>query len=334
MSMGDQTAFNRGDIIFKEGSYGSSIYKVVSGQVAVYAKYGTEAEKLLTELRAGDYFGEMAVIEITTRSATVVAAEDGTRVLEIDATDLGGYLKEHGDEMNGIARHLSRRLRELTMDYTEVCDTLRELGRLDTSKDRVGEGLFSRIKKFARVYLLGQNPVEAAAEPVRVESTPDEGLALHGMQYRAHDLIFREGDRSDCMYYIHEGRLGVYSAYGTEKQKLLTELGSGAFFGEMGLFERRHRTATLVALEDNTFVEAIYEDDLSAMYQQNPAMAMLLLQHLSSRLRKLTQDYLKACRLLSETEKEIEENQERITPEMLLQAEQLNRLLLVPEMMY
>ena len=336
MSGNGQMTCKKGDVIFREGDYGSSIYRVISGSVAVYARYGEEDQKLLTTLRKGDYFGEMAVIEITQRSATVVAAEDGTRISEIDAFDLSGYLEEHPGEMNHLARHLSRRLRELTGDYTEVCDTLRELGRLDTSADKLGEGLLARMKKFARAYLLGRKDGEEVAEPIVCAASHSFGreLALHGLEYRANDVIFREGDRSACMYYVHEGRLGVYTGWGTEKQRLLTELTGGSFFGEMGLFEGRHRTATIVALEDDTFLEAIYESDLDAIYEKNPPMALLVLQHLSSRLRKLTGDYLKACKTLAETEREIEERQQLLSPEVLLRAETLNQLLLAPEILY
>lgn len=324
-----------GDIIFREGDYGSGIYRVLTGAAEVYANYGKDEQKLLTELHAGDYFGEMAVIEITRRSATIVAAEDDTRIEVIDATDLSGYLSEHRGAINGIARHLSRRLRELTGDYTEVCDTLRELGRLDRSNDGVSLSLMERIKKFARVHLLGGVP-EDFAEPtptVRSQkwacpSALDEGA------YRKGDIIFREGDRSDCMHYIQEGRVGIYTGYGTERQKLLTELSPEMFFGEMGLFEGMQRTATAVALEDDTCTEPIRERDLDALYAQNPAMALMVLQHLSGRLRRLTVDYLKACRTLAETQREIDAGKEVLSPEAFAQAAYMSELLLAPEVLY
>lgn len=326
----------KGEVIFAEGAYGSSIYRILSGAASVYANFGKEDEKLLTELHRGDYFGEMAVIEITRRSATVVAAEEGTRLAEIDASDLSAYLEAYPGETNGMARHLSRRLRELTGDYTEVCDTLRELGRLDTSADQLNEGLLKRIKKFARVYLLNRDPVGETAEPVVhvAAQNCDKALALHSVEYREGDVIFREGDRSDCMYYIHDGRVGIFTAYGTQKQRLLTELTSSMFFGEMGLFDGLQRTATAVALENDTYLEILYEKDLGALFEKNPEMALMVLQHLSSRLRRLTKDYLRACKTLAETEKEIEERKAVLTPEVIARAEYLNRLLLDPEVLY
>jgi CRP-like cAMP-binding protein len=326
----------KGDVVFREGDAGSSIYQVLSGSAAVIANYGTEDEKVLTELHAGDYFGEMAVIEIARRSAAVVATEDRTSIAEVDASDLSGYLEEHKGETGAIARHLSRRLRELTTDYTEVCDTLRELGRLDTSVDKLNKGLADRIKHFARIYLLHRNDAGEVAEPavhVAAQSCGKE-LALRGAEYRRGDVIFREGTASDCMYYIYDGRVGIYTGYGTDKQKLLTELGSEMFFGEMGLFEDLQRTATAVTLEDDTYVEMIYEKDLDVIFEKNPTMAMMILQHLSSRLRRLTTDYLRACGTLAEAEKEIEERQAMLTPDTLARAAYMNQLLLSPEILF
>ncbi|MBQ9458662.1 MAG: cyclic nucleotide-binding domain-containing protein [Oscillospiraceae bacterium] len=331
-----EITFQKGGVIIREGDFDANIYKLLSGCAAVYANYGKEGEKLLTELREGDYFGEMAVIEITRRSATVVAAEDQTRVAQVDASDLGGYLSEHRSEINGIARHLSRRLRELTNDYTEVCDTLRELGRLDTSADKVEKTLLDRIKKFARVYLGARREEEETAQPVAHVAAQRFGreLALRGAEYRKGDVIFREGAASDCMYYIYEGRIGIYTGYGTENQKLLTELTPEMFFGEMGLFEGRLRTATAVALLDDTFVELIYEKDLDTIFDKSPKMALMVLQHLSNRLRNLTSDYLKACRTLADAERELDARKPALTKEMLARAQYLNQLMLAPEVLY
>ena len=63
------------DVIFREFETGSCMYRLLSGGVAVYADYGGSEERKLTDLHAGDYFGEMAVIDVCPRSATVVVTE-------------------------------------------------------------------------------------------------------------------------------------------------------------------------------------------------------------------------------------------------------------------
>jgi len=61
--------FSRGDVIFMENSIGSSMYEIKSGSVGIYAAYGTDSERKLTELEAGRIFGEMGVIDVMPRSA-------------------------------------------------------------------------------------------------------------------------------------------------------------------------------------------------------------------------------------------------------------------------
>jgi len=328
----DEKVYRKGDVIFREGELGSCMYKLLSGAAAVYADLGGPEEQQLTELHEGDYFGEMAVIEIRARSATVMATQDGTRVEVIDASDLRGFFNEHPDDLLGVTRHLSHRLRALTDDYTEVCDTLRELGRLDRKDDQVGKGLLARIRKFARVYLSGRQPQsEARQEPLE---HCDRGMALHSEERQSGEVIFREGDASDCMYYIHGGSVGIFADYDKKEQRRLATLTGEQFFGEMGLFEQRQRSATAVALEDGTFLEMIYVKDMDTLYEKNPAMVLAMLQHLSNRLRRLTKDYLNACKTLADAEGQITKAYEKMTPEVMAQVEYMNQLLLMPEVLY
>lgn len=329
----DELLCQKGDVIVREGTYGNCMYKLLAGSAAVYAHYGEPGQKLLSEMYAGEYFGEMAVIEIRDRSATVVAAQDGTRVKVIDATDLSDYLDKNRGEIGAVARHLSHRLRATTNEYIEVCDTLRELGRLDTDGDRVSEGLLARVRKFARLHLSHGKAAESDP-PASVRRIEDRGFCMQLATYHTGDVVFRERDHADCMYCIHMGRLGVFKDYDTPKQRKLTELTTDMFFGEMGLFEGLHRTATVVALEDDTEVEAIREQDLAALFEKNPGKVLMILQHLSGRLRQMTKDYLKACAALAEAEEQIKNADAVLTPEAMAQIEYMNQLLLSPEVVY
>jgi CRP-like cAMP-binding protein len=61
----------KGEIIFHKGTVGSQMYVVLGGKVGVM-----EGRNLLAELRTGDMFGEMALVNNEPRSATVAALED------------------------------------------------------------------------------------------------------------------------------------------------------------------------------------------------------------------------------------------------------------------
>lgn len=114
------------------------------------------------------------------------------------------------------------------------------------------------------------------------------------------EVILREGEVGACMYTILWGRVGVYSHYGTDREKKLAELGESDFFGEMELLEHKPRSATVVALESGTRLEIIDEDSFREFFDRNPAKVYFILQRLCQKLRKTTQDYLQVCRTVYE----------------------------------
>ena len=117
-------------------------------------------------------------------------------------------------------------------------------------------------------------------------------------------VIFRQGDPGDCMYDIHWGRVGIYTGYGTDDEQKLTELAANSFFGEMGMISKEPRSATAVAIDDQTTLEIIYPEDLIELFEKNPPKFGMIIEHLSSRLRKLTDKYLAACSLVYEVSEE------------------------------
>lgn len=69
-------AFKEGDLIIKEGDYGVSIYKILSGKVGIYIQ-SDETEIMLATLGKSEIFGEMAFLNagIEPRSASARALE-------------------------------------------------------------------------------------------------------------------------------------------------------------------------------------------------------------------------------------------------------------------
>lgn len=114
------------------------------------------------------------------------------------------------------------------------------------------------------------------------------------------DVVFRQGDLGAAMYDIRGGKVGIFVNYGAANEEKLTELSEGAFFGEMSLADGAARSATAVALTDDTSLCEIGERDFSEFFTQDPERVMEILRNLSGRLRGLTADYLKACKTLTE----------------------------------
>ncbi|MEO0454405.1 MAG: cyclic nucleotide-binding domain-containing protein [Verrucomicrobiota bacterium] len=64
-----------GEVIMQEGDPGNELFVIARGQVDVIVSQGTEHETTIAQLGTNDFFGEMCVIEPTSRSATVIATE-------------------------------------------------------------------------------------------------------------------------------------------------------------------------------------------------------------------------------------------------------------------
>lgn len=118
--------------------------------------------------------------------------------------------------------------------------------------------------------------------------------------YQRDELIFRQGDPSDCMYGIKSGRVGIFLDYGQANQTRLTELSEGQFFGEMGLLDKAPRSATALALDDETVLIRVDEDGFSQFLAEEPGRMLLMLRQMSMRLRRISRDYADACRTVSD----------------------------------
>ena len=108
------------------------------------------------------------------------------------------------------------------------------------------------------------------------------------------DIIFREGQYADSMFEIESGSVGIYANYGSSDAQLLATLGKNEYFGEMGLAECYPRSATAVALEDETTVDEIGADEFSEFFQEQPDVVLTIMRSLSARLRETNARYLEA----------------------------------------
>jgi signal-transduction protein with cAMP-binding, CBS, and nucleotidyltransferase domain len=188
----------------------------------------------------------------------------------------------------------------VTEDYNDVCAVIRELEeaqkREDTEK-KITKRLREKIRKHIAVLTKKKNtPDTLTAEYVYdlKEKYDPEGYEKKVQIYPKGTVICREGHTVHCMYDIYWGRVGVYTGYGTDHEELITELYPDTYFGEAGMVSDEPRSATVVALEDTT-VEIIYREDLEELLRKNPYKIQQIMQHLTFRLRRLSDAYLQAC---------------------------------------
>src|SRR5919201_6769932 len=87
--------FRRGDVLFREGEPGKEMYVVQAGKVNI-TKTVRDTEKILATLGAGEFLGEMALLNNKPRSAGAVVAEDA-KLPVIDPHTLEGLIPGNGE---------------------------------------------------------------------------------------------------------------------------------------------------------------------------------------------------------------------------------------------
>ena len=106
-----ERTYPKSSVILFEDDPGDALYVVVTGAVKVVLVGEDGREVILSVLKEGDFFGEMALIDDEPRSAHVIAMEDAN-LLVLRREDFQNRLREAPGMAVGLLRALSRRLRE------------------------------------------------------------------------------------------------------------------------------------------------------------------------------------------------------------------------------
>ena len=114
------------------------------------------------------------------------------------------------------------------------------------------------------------------------------------------DVIFRQGAVSTEIYDVLSGSVGIYAARGTEHEKLLATLGPGQIFGERAAIEAYPRSATAVALENDTRLQVIDTEEFSRYFVDQPERLLTIMQQMSDRLVRVTKDYQEVSRAIDD----------------------------------
>src|SRR2546427_337621 len=110
-------AYKAGRNIFQEGDPGDGLYLILEGKVQITCLLGQDQRTVLSQLDAGDFFGEMAVLDNQPRSATATAETD-TKVYFILRDDLLKVLERSPSLAANLVREFSLRMRDFNHQYT------------------------------------------------------------------------------------------------------------------------------------------------------------------------------------------------------------------------
>ena len=104
--------FARGDVITKQGNVPHWLYIVAFGEVEVRYEPPHGAPQIITTLRPGQFFGEMALLTGEARSATVIASTD-VECYRLDVKSFQTLLHRRPEIADGMSRIIASRRPEL-----------------------------------------------------------------------------------------------------------------------------------------------------------------------------------------------------------------------------
>ena len=100
-----------GKVIFNRGDPGESMYVVISGEVEITVKNDTGETMVLERAQAGDFFGEISLLDMGPRTATAKVVTDVEAVV-VDRGDLDELLKVRPESAQMFLTAMGKRLRE------------------------------------------------------------------------------------------------------------------------------------------------------------------------------------------------------------------------------
>ena len=170
---GELKSFQDGQTIFQEGDPGDGLYLVMEGRVRIAAALGDSGQRPLASVPAGDFFGEMAILDNEPRSAYAIAEGD-TRVLFLPREHILTFLESSPKAAVNLVKEFSKRMRDFNRKFVQemlqadrmsmvgkfagsivhdfknplgIIQMSAELGSMDTATPKMREAARNRIIK-------------------------------------------------------------------------------------------------------------------------------------------------------------------------------------------
>jgi len=103
--------------------------------------------------------------------------------------------------------------------------------------------------------------------------------------YNKSEVVFAENSNGNEMYIVCSGRVKLYTESQGGRRTVLAVLKPGDHFGEMALVDRSARSATAIAIKDNTRLVVLDKPQFLYLVQQQPDFALAIMETLCMRLR-------------------------------------------------
>jgi CRP/FNR family transcriptional regulator, cyclic AMP receptor protein len=141
----DQVNFKAGETIFNEHDRGDSLYVVETGAVRIWVFDEDVEEVTLAELKPGDFFGELAVLDRGERSSSATAMVD-THLHRLSSDDFQKFLMEHPDVSIDVICEIAARMRQTNLLVSQR--TARNINVEMEERATIGQRIADKVASF------------------------------------------------------------------------------------------------------------------------------------------------------------------------------------------
>jgi len=141
----DQVNYAAGQTIFNEHDLGDGLYVVETGSVRIWVMDEDVTEVTLAELKPGDFFGELAVLDRGERSSSATATVD-THLHKLSSDAFQQFLTEHPDAAIDVICEIAQRMRQTNLLVSKR--TARNINVEMAQKSTIGQRIADRVASF------------------------------------------------------------------------------------------------------------------------------------------------------------------------------------------
>jgi CRP-like cAMP-binding protein/Pyruvate/2-oxoacid:ferredoxin oxidoreductase delta subunit/ferredoxin len=261
--------FRKGEIVCREGEYGSTAFYIVEGQAEVYLS--TPMAHVNTEHRGTGFLGKMAS-RLFGRQQERRSEEGRRETIPIDAPVDLPYdhpLATLGTgDLFGEMTCMSLYPRSATVRAATDCvmfEMLRNVLDIIQRNKTLKAQLDASYRKRALEDHLRSVPMFASLDQAFIDILRDK---VELVRYTQGDVICQQGDIAESFYLIRLGFVKVSEPH-PGGELVLAYLGRGGYFGEIGLLGGGIRTATCTAL-DHVELVRIHGEEFHRMVERFP----------------------------------------------------------------
>src|SRR2546427_4897596 len=141
----DQVNYKAGEIIFNERDRGDALYVVETGSVRIWVWDEDVQEVTLAELKPGEFFGELAVLDRGERSTSATAIVD-THLHRLSSDDFQQFLMEHPDCAIDVICEIGTRMRQTNQLVSQRVS--RNINKEIEERSTIGQRVADKVASF------------------------------------------------------------------------------------------------------------------------------------------------------------------------------------------